>query len=413
MRHPQVVLAVLCPLLVPGIAPGETDRNPAPASVSASAPTPRRRDRILRNEAARVIDRLILTYGETDFSPLVAHLRGSAGASPNDVVPFISLGHAHLNRFERGNGEDDLLRALDVFEIPVGAEIWPAWGERWASSITLSHLMKGLLRLRRLSPDDAVLASRIDVLWDRVAQLAADEADRKLTDDTPYQPYISATTGDTKAEENAWEAVFLAWASGLYPEHPRAAAWEEKGRLLASLAVVRESDAEFFEGMQIATVREDFTLGNHGLSPNPYYAVATVMLLRMGALAYRMTGRPVPGEFDRNVKGLHRAYRTYCSRDESGRWVWNLPSDPVGDPALWPLPGLDETDFVLSLIAQKLGEEALWLPTSPVETLVPDEERGLRPDAVLGRAIQNAKVAWYYLDGAYLWLEQGAPPGPD
>jgi len=413
MKHLQVVRAVLCLLLLSGFAAGETDRILLPATVGEiPGPTPGRRDGILRNEAARVIDQLILTYGETDFSPLVAYLQGSTDASPNDVVPFFSLGHAHLNRFERGKGPDDFLRALVLFETPVRGDIWPAWGNRWATSITLSHLMKGLLRLRRLSPDDAALESRIAVLWDRVAQLAADEADRKLTDETPYLPYVSVTTGDTKAEENAWEAVFLAWASVLYPDHPRAAAWEEKGRLLASLSVVRESDAAFFEGMQIATVHEDFTLENHALAPNPYYAVATVMLLRMGALAYRMTGHTVPDEFDRNVRGLYGRYRTYCSLDESGRWVWNLASDPVGDPALWPLPGLDETGFVHSLVAQKVREEALWLPTPRVETLVPDEGKGLKPDAVLGRAIQNAKVVWYYLDGAYLWLEP-APSGPD
>ncbi len=408
MRPRRIALAWLCPALFSGLAAAQTPHTSASSSTAGRPVSlPPRNDASLREAVATAIDRYVLTYGQTDFTPLVAYLQGMTTASPNDVVPFISLGHAYLNRFEREGDAGDFLRALDLFEIPVRADIWPAWGNRWATSITLSHLMKGLMRLRKLSPGDAAIRTRIDVLWDRVAQLAADEADRKLTDDTPYQPYISVATGDSKAEENAWEAAFLAWASGLYPDHPRAAAWEEKGRLLASLSIVRESDAAYFEGMQVATVHEDFTLENHNLSPNPYYAVATVMLLRMGALAYRMTGRPVPADFDRNVEGLYRRYRTYCTLDESGRWVWNLPADPVGDPALWPLPGLDEDGFVRSLVAQKLREEALWLPTPPVATLVPDEEKGLKPDAVLGRAIQNAKVVWYYLDGAYLWLDPG------
>lgn len=364
----------------------------------------------LRESAARVIDFFVVTYGDTDLSPLLQYLTHTTAASPNDVVPFVSLGHAYLNRFDRTSDPANLRRALDLFEIPARADVWPAWGNRWASSITLSHLMKGILRVQKLSPADPALAARVAILRDRVAQLAEEEADLKLTGDTPYRPYVSVGTGDTKAEENAWEAAFLAWAACLYPDHPHAAAWDEKARLLASLSIVRESDGVSFKGMQVVTVHEDFTLENHGLSPNPYYAAATVILLRMGALAYRMTGRDVPSEFDRNVERLYRKYRTYCVQDETGQWVWNLPSDPVGDPALWPFPGLDDDEYARSLVRQKLLEEALWLPTPPVETLIADPEKGLKPDSVLGRAIENGKVVWYYLDSAYLWLGTFAAP---
>jgi len=64
MKHLQVVRAVLCLLLLSGFAAGETDRILLPATVGEiPGPTPGRRDGILRNEAARVIDQLILTYG--------------------------------------------------------------------------------------------------------------------------------------------------------------------------------------------------------------------------------------------------------------------------------------------------------------------------------------------------------------
>ncbi len=405
----RVLMSLLCATLASGLATAQPTRAlvaPVPPGTPVRVGTRRTMD--LRQEAAKAIDHLVLAYGDTDFSPLVAWLRSTTGASPNDVVPFLSLGHAYLNRFENGGSEADFLRALGLFEIPAQPDSWPAWENRWATSITLSHLMKGLLRLRMHSPDDAVLRTRVDVLWDRVERLAADEADRKLASSFPYLPYDSAATGDSKAEENAWEAVFLAWASGLYPDHPRSSAWEEKARLLASLSIVRPSDAAYFKGVQVSTVHEDFTLENHGLAPNPYYSVATLMLLRMGALAYRMTGRTVPAEFDRNANALYRKYRSYCGV-ENGRWVWTLRSDPVGDPALWPLPGLDEDDYVRSLVAQKLRDRALWLPTPPVAAVGPEPGSGLTPDSVLGRAIQNAKVAWYYLDGAYLWLDPGHP----
>jgi hypothetical protein len=404
-------VTLLCPLLVSCRSAAQARHVPVvqdPAGTPVALP--HRGSTSLREDAARVIDLFVLTYGDTDLSPLVQYLNGTTAASPNDVVPFISLGHAYLNRFDRTSNPADLRRALDLLEIPVRTDVWPAWGNRWASSITLSHLMKGTVRVQRLSAADPALAARVAALRDRVATLAGEEADLKLNDDTPYRPYVSVGTGDTKAEENAWEAAFLAWAACLHPDHPHAAAWEEKARLLASLSIVRASDGAFFKGMQVVTVHDDFTLENHGLSPNPYYAAATVMLLRMGSLAYRMTGRDVPSEFDRNVGGLYRRYRTYCLRGETGRWVWNVPSDPLGDPALWPLPGLDDDEFARALVRQKRLEEALWLPTSPVETLIADPEKGLKPDSVLGRAIQNGKVVWYYLDGVYLWLGTFAAP---
>ncbi len=409
ISRPGFLPALLCPLLLSCASGSRPRRVPAaPPPAETSAPVKRATEPDLRESAARVIDLYVATYGDADLSPLLRYLTHTKDVSPNDVVPLLSLGHAWLNRYERSPDAASFEKALDLFEFPAREDVWPAWGNRWASTITLSHLMKGVLRASQLAPADPALAARVAALRDRVEHLAEGEADRKLGDDTPYRPYVSVGTGDTKAEENAWEAAFLAWAACLYPERPHAAAWEAKARLLASLSIVRGSDEAFFKGQQVVTVGEDFTLENHGLSPNPYYGGATIILLRMGALAYRMTGRAAPAEFDRNVEGLYRKYRTTCTRDASGRWAWNLPADPVGDPAIWPFPGLDDDAYVRSLVRQKLDDGALWLPTPPVATLVADPEKGLTPDSVLGRAIQNGKVLWYYLDSAYLWL--GAPP---
>jgi hypothetical protein len=409
LRRPLSFPALLCLLFV-ACGPHREPAAPPPAGTSVPAtpgtePGP-------RESAARVIDFYVDTYGRTDLSPLLGYLTQTKDVSPNDVVPLLSLGHAWLCRYERTRDAATYAKALDLLEIPARPDVWPAWGNRWASTITLSHLMKGVLRLRTLAPADPALAARVEALRARVATLAEGEADRKLGDDTPYRPYVSVGTGDTKAEENAWEAAFLAWVACLHPEHPHAAVWNEKARLLASLSIVRKSDRAFFKGAPVITVGEDFTLENHGLSPNPYYGGATIILLRMGALAYRMTGRAAPAEFDRNVEGLYRTYLTYCVRDAAGRWVWNRPADPVGDPAIWPFPGLDDDAYFASLVRQKLADGALWLPTPPVATLVADPEKGLTPDSVLGRAIQNGKVLWYYLDSAYLWLGTEPSPGP-
>lgn len=405
MRTRRASLLLLCASLLPGAGSAQSGSTPSlPVPSRSTSPVGSRGLLSLRADAGRVIDLLVRNYGDADLAPLVTHLRGTTEANPNDVVPLLSLGHGFLNRFEASGDAADFSRALAFFEMPVDDDVFPAWGNRWATSITLSHLMKGTFRLRRLAPDDAVVATRVDALWDRVARLAADEADRKLADDPPSRPYDSSSTGDSKAEENAWEAVLLAWASGLYPDHPRAPAWDEKARLLASLSIVRPSDQAFFKGLQVATVHDDFTLENHGYSPNPYYAIGTVMLLRMGSLAYRMTGRPVPAEFNRNVAALHERYLGYCVR-EGERWAWSLPSDPVGDPALFPLPGLDAPDRVRALVAQKVRERSLWLPAPPAGSLVPEPGRALTPESPFARAVQDAKVAWYYLDAIWLWLD--------
>lgn len=405
MRPCRIATLLLCASFCPGTAGAQPSDPPAlPGTARSTTPVGSRELPSIRADAGRVIDLLVQTYGDADLAPLVAYLRGTTSASPNDVVPLVSLGHALLNRFESSRDPADFSRALGLFEIPADDEVYPAWGDRWAASITLSHLMKGTLRLRRLVPDDAALAARVAVLSDRVARLAADEADRKLADEPPSLPYDSSSTGDSKAEENAWEAVFLAWASGLYADHPRAPAWDEKARLLASLSIVRPSDHAFFKGLPVATVQDDFTLENHGYSPNPYYAVGTLMLLRMGALAYRMTARPVPAEFGRNVSALHERYLGYCAL-EGERWTWSLPSDPVGDPAIFPLPGIDAPDRVRSLISQKLREGTLWLQAPPAGTLVPEPGAPLTPDSAFARAVEDAKVAWYYLDGVWLWLD--------
>jgi len=237
----------------------------------------------------------------------------------------------------------------------------------------------------------------------------------RLTNAYPYRPYLSGYPydGDSKSEENAWEAYALAAISQAYPNHPHAALWEAKARELAKYSIVRPVDNLFLDGEQVVTVENDFTVTNHNLRGNPYYQFAAGALLRKGAQAYVLAGKEVPPEFESNVAGLYGRYKAECMKDENGRWMWTEPADPVGDPTVMPVAGMGDGAFERDIVRQKAADGYLWLPTEPVTgKLVVDPEKGLKPGTSLGTAIQNGKVLWYYLTDSYLWHFPPTPSNP-
>jgi hypothetical protein len=123
----------------------------------------------------------------------------------------------------------------------------------------------------------------------------------------------------------------------------------------------------------------------------------------MAVLAYRLNGKAIPPELLHNVQKVYDRYRTYCVKDATGRWIWDRPSDPAGDPSIFPVPGMGDDEFVRSVVRQKAVDGYLWLPTEPVTgKLVIDPALGFSQNSHLWRSIQNGKVVWYYLV-AYLW----------
>jgi hypothetical protein len=319
---------------------------------------------------------------------VAAYMVANAGDAGNPNIVFIplSLGNAHLNRYEWANHIADFERAVE-WEEWVAENHW-LWGHRWLSAPVVSYLDLSILRLEAHA-ELLQFRERIARLRDRALRITEEEADARLMASFPYTPYDSSTTGDSKAEENAWDATLLAAAANFLPDHEHAAQWEAKARQLAYDAITCPSDPPDSAGVKTVTVTEDLALNNHGFFPNPTYAAATLLLLAQGALMYRIFGRPVPAEFEHNVQSLYRAYGRYVDEDLS----WTIASDPSGNATLFPFafdPELEQ-----KAVARRLEAGSLWVATPAIERM----ELG----APLWAAVLNSKTVLFYLVGSYLW----------
>jgi hypothetical protein len=348
----------------------------------------------LRPTELKVMDVLLETYADTDWSAVAEHIRSfpEDGGNPNVMVIPLSLGNVLLNRYEKKKNASDFELALLHFESV--AKQYPAWKARWLTPGVVQYLGVSVHRLRNECEPYVAMPSpgwhkRVERLWKDVKRILKQEADFRLTIDLPHLPYESCFTGDTKAEENAWEAALFAAAANFLPADSQAAVWEQRARQLAYDAITRPSDPPDAAGVKTCTVEEDLMLSNHGYAPNPYYAGATLALLAQGALTYRLTGHPIPDEFMHNVPELYSKYSSYLAAD----LTWNVPSDPEGDGSLFPL--LFNPDLEKKAVSKKASAGYLWKPTQKALVM------GTGSD--LWEAIQNSKVVLYYLMTSYLW----------
>ena len=109
------------------------------------------------------------------------------------------------------------------------------------------------------------------------------------------------TPGDTKAEEDAWNAGLLALAGAMMPSAPHAAAWRAKAAELGVAAYSVKADTTstavvngvpLDQRVQGYNVFDDGTVVNHDII-HPDYAAA-VQLLWLAADFDRLAGRSVP-----------------------------------------------------------------------------------------------------------------------
>lgn len=348
------------------------------------------REDLLRAEERRVIGFLLDKYGETDWSaPLDWVLANpDADVNPNVMMIPLSLAQAHLFRWRAGGDAADLEAALTWAEWVTDHH--DAWGERWLSPLVVCYLEITSRAVAAAAASDADEVARAAVLRSNVLAIDAAEADARLSSAYPFLPLDSSQDGDTKAEEDAWESALLAAAASSLPDADHAGDWDAKARELAYDAITVSSDPPDAFGIKTTTVEDDFTLSNHGFTPNEYYTAATINLVRTGALFYFLRGLSVPPEFDHHVSDLFAAYRAHV--DSSLHWT--RPCD-VGDATLFPLVVPGGEDLERRCVSAKAADGFLWKPGGPVARV------GTGSD--LFEAIEDAKTVEQYLLGSYLW----------
>ncbi|MBI5834200.1 MAG: hypothetical protein HZB16_18045 [Armatimonadetes bacterium] len=133
------------------------------------------------------------------------------------------------------------------------------WGNHWQSAWWVSRMVPAVLRLKAdLTPAELAL-------FDKVVQ---HEASRHIGLKPRYQEY-----GDTKAEENAWDAEVVAWALNLYPRHEKAPGWRAALDTLCfnTFSVTADlSNTTLVDGKPInqwiggPSIHPDYTIENHG-----------------------------------------------------------------------------------------------------------------------------------------------------
>lgn len=169
------------------------------------------------------------------------------------------------------------------------------WGSSWQSAMwagnlgTTAWLVKDTL-------DAETLAA--------VKRVVGAEADRFIGLAPP-----NMESGDTKAEENAWDLTAPAAALLLMPTDPHAPQWHEAVLRYGFNTISAEPDKTSeapADGKQVrdwvttTQVFPDFTLENHGIF-HPVYSMIGPATNAQAAVDYRLAGRPIPDAFSFNV----------------------------------------------------------------------------------------------------------------
>ena len=166
------------------------------------------------------------------------------------------------------------------------------------------------------------------LLWDYltpqtreyVAQMVVYEADLQLMRSAEYWADASGTVvtpGNTKAEENSWNAGILELAIAMMPEHPQAANWRRRGVDLETAAYARLSDVssgEVVNGVTLAdrldgaNAYDDGTVENHQRLHPDY--MTNIQMLWWAADVAGLAGRQVPQAAFHNSAVVYGAFTT-------------------------------------------------------------------------------------------------------
>ncbi len=178
-----------------------------------------------------------------------------------------------------------------------------------------------------------------------VRTIIADQATKILSSDPGVPKPQNGYNGDTKAEENAWDAAFLASAANFFPEIPGSSAWETQARCIGFHTITRGiSSEDTYCNKLTQTVYTDFTLKNHGIV-SPTYANGTLLMLAQAVQSYELVGKPVPSQYYHNVVNLFTNF--IRPKIDANTFYWKyVPSDWSGIWNTFGVYGLSVLDLV-------------------------------------------------------------------
>lgn len=202
------------------------------------------------------------------------------------VSAFVALHGEEWNvSLPNGLTRDDLQRmSLSAFRFAVGTHRANQWlactdGQHWGSAVGHHQWESSLWAMSVAFAGKLLDEQALLTVHDKegLRHLLVSEADFELSRKVP-----TGFKGDTKAEENGWEANVLACALALMPAHDHAAQWEEAMNRFGFNCYTVDADAndetrlegkmakEWYEGTNLYP---DFTLQNHDYFHTSYQNV--------------------------------------------------------------------------------------------------------------------------------------------
>ncbi len=183
------------------------------------------------------------------------------------------------------------------------------WGDHWQSSLWAALLGRAAWMLWESVDDET---------REMVCNVVVFEADRFIREGYRV-PYWNGKGGDSKAEENSWEAMILQQAIAMLPDHQNVIRWKRVCSELQISAYARISDMEKTqpvldgrspkEWLGGYNLREDGIVINHGLVHNDY--MSSIAHLQMqGFLVSSLADTPVSETTDFNFDVIYRTMVT-------------------------------------------------------------------------------------------------------
>ena len=169
------------------------------------------------------------------------------------------------------------------------------WGDAWQSAFWAGQVAQaGWMMWDELSEQEQEYVKNMTVY----------EANRFINYDVPYYKDKDGNVqyaGDSKAEENSWNANILQFATAMMPEHENYDKWVSKMVELELSAAAAPDDIvsdEIINGMQLSNILEgsnvelDGTVINHDIVHADY--MVALMQNYMNAWAYGLAGKEIP-----------------------------------------------------------------------------------------------------------------------